>query len=117
MRKFKDPVLVAYNNLFAPVDSDTLAAREIVAEYYRRKHYGALAHRVKTGCDDMTTEMLIATAAFKASNAAAAERIKALEEALRDCLGWHDYADDLHKPAEVRAAYMRARKMLKEADQ
>jgi hypothetical protein len=44
-------------------------------------------------------------------------RIKALEEALRDCLGWHDYADDLHKPVEVRAAYVRARKLLKEADQ
>jgi hypothetical protein len=55
--------------------------------------------------------------AYRAGQAASAERIKALKEAMRDCLGWHDYADDLHKPVEVRAAYMRARKLIKEADQ
>jgi hypothetical protein len=38
-----------------------------------------------------------------------------LFEALRDCLGWHDFADDLHKPIEVRAAYMRARAALAKA--
>jgi hypothetical protein len=54
---------------------------------------------------------------YRAGQAASAERIKVLEEAMRDCLGWHDYADDLHKPVEVRAAYMRARKLIKEADQ
>lgn len=54
---------------------------------------------------------------LRAGQAASAERIKALEEGLRDCLSWHDYADDLHKPIEVRAAYMRARALLKEADQ
>ena len=32
-----------------------------------------------------------------------------LLEALEDVLGWHDDADNLHKPIEVRAAYMRAR--------
>lgn len=35
--------------------------------------------------------------------------------ALRDCLGWHDFADDLHKPIEVRAAYMRARSAIAKA--
>ena len=36
-------------------------------------------------------------------------------EALTDCLGWHDFADDLHKPIEVRAAYMRARAAISKA--
>lgn len=35
--------------------------------------------------------------------------------ALKDCLGWHDFADDLHKPIEVRAAYMRARAAIAKA--
>lgn len=40
-----------------------------------------------------------------------------LYEALKDCLSWHDFADDLHKPIEVRAAYMRARAALSKATQ
>lgn len=36
--------------------------------------------------------------------------------ALKDCLGWHDFADDLHKPIEVRAAYMRARAAIAKAE-
>ena len=32
-----------------------------------------------------------------------------LLEALEGVLSWHDDADNLHKPLEVRAAYMRAR--------
>ena len=35
-----------------------------------------------------------------------------LRAALKECLGWHDYADDMYKPIEVRAAYMRARAAL-----
>jgi len=35
-----------------------------------------------------------------------------LAEALKDVLSWHDFADDMHKPVEVRAAYMRARAAL-----
>lgn len=35
-----------------------------------------------------------------------------LRVALKECLGWHDYADDMYKPIEVRAAYMRARAAL-----
>ena len=35
-----------------------------------------------------------------------------LRAALRDCLSWHDYSNDMHKPIEVRAAYMRARAAL-----
>lgn len=38
-----------------------------------------------------------------------------LLEALTDCLGWHDFADDAHKPVEVRAAYMRARAAIAKA--
>ena len=37
-----------------------------------------------------------------------------LRAALRDCLSWHDYSNDMHKPIEVRAAYMRARAALEE---
>ena len=37
------------------------------------------------------------------------ERLRA---ALHDVLGWHDYSNDMHKPIEVRAAYMRARAAL-----
>lgn len=40
--------------------------------------------------------------------------IEKLREALRDCLGWHDYSNDMHKPIEVRAAYMRARAALEQ---
>ena len=36
----------------------------------------------------------------------------ALREALKEVLSWHDYTDDMHKPVEVRAAYMRARATL-----
>ncbi len=39
-----------------------------------------------------------------------------LVEALREVLGWHDDADNLHKPIEVRAAYMRARALLAKID-
>lgn len=39
-----------------------------------------------------------------------------LVEALREVIGWHDDADNLHKPIEVRAAYMRARALLAEID-
>ena len=42
----------------------------------------------------------------------AAAEIEKLRAALRDCLGWHDYSNDMHKPIEVRAAYMRARAAL-----
>jgi len=35
-----------------------------------------------------------------------------LRAALHDVLGWHDYSNDMHKPIEVRAAYMRARAAL-----
>jgi len=38
-----------------------------------------------------------------------------LAEALKDVLSWHDFADDMHKPVEVRAAYMRARAALARA--
>lgn len=38
-----------------------------------------------------------------------------LYEALKDVLSWHDFADDMHKPIEVRAAYMRARAALTRA--
>ena len=38
--------------------------------------------------------------------------IARLRAALKECLGWHDYADDMYKPIEVRAAYMRARAAL-----
>lgn len=41
--------------------------------------------------------------------AAENERLRA---ALREILGWHDYSNDMHKPIEVRAAYMRARAAL-----
>jgi len=37
-----------------------------------------------------------------------------LRAALEDCLSWHDYSNDMHKPIEVRAAYMRARAALEE---
>ncbi len=37
-----------------------------------------------------------------------------LRAALHDVLGWHDYSNDMHKPIEVRAAYMRARAALEE---
>ena len=37
-----------------------------------------------------------------------------LRAALREILGWHDYSNDMHKPIEVRAAYMRARAALEE---
>ena len=40
------------------------------------------------------------------------DEIEKLRAALRDCLGWHDYSNDMHKPIEVRAAYMRARAAL-----
>jgi hypothetical protein len=39
-----------------------------------------------------------------------------LAEALRELLGWHDDADNLHKPIEVRAAYIRARALLARID-
>lgn len=39
----------------------------------------------------------------------------ALYQALAECLSWHDYSDDLTKPAEIRAAYMRARRALANA--
>lgn len=39
-----------------------------------------------------------------------------LVEALREVIGWHDDADNLHKPIEVRAAYMRARALLAKID-
>lgn len=38
--------------------------------------------------------------------------IERLRAALRECLSWHDYSNDMHKPIEVRAAYMRARAAL-----
>ena len=38
--------------------------------------------------------------------------IERLRAALHDVLGWHDYSNDMHKPIEVRAAYMRARAAL-----
>jgi len=38
-----------------------------------------------------------------------------LLEALEDVLGWHDDADNLYKPIEVRAAYMRARAAIAKA--
>ena len=38
-----------------------------------------------------------------------------LLEALKDVLSWHDFADDMHRPVEVRAAYMRARAALAKA--
>ena len=44
-----------------------------------------------------------------AEQAAEIERLRA---ALHDVLGWHDYSNDMHKPIEVRAAYMRARAAL-----
>ena len=44
-----------------------------------------------------------------AEQAAEIERLRA---ALREILGWHDYSNDMHKPIEVRAAYMRARAAL-----
>ena len=43
---------------------------------------------------------------------AGADEIERLRAALRDCLSWHDYSNDMHKPIEVRAAYMRARAAL-----
>ena len=42
----------------------------------------------------------------------AADEIERLRAALREILGWHDYSNDMHKPIEVRAAYMRARAAL-----
>lgn len=39
-----------------------------------------------------------------------------LVDALREVLGWHDDADNLHKPIEVRAAYMRARALVTRID-
>jgi hypothetical protein len=77
----------------------------------------AAAEDFPSGDSDHFEDIEWRAEAYRAGQAASAERIKALEEALRDCLGWHDYADDLHKPVEVRAAYMRARKLIKEADQ
>jgi len=38
-----------------------------------------------------------------------------LVEALEECLGWHDFSNDMHKPIEVRAAYMRAREIITKA--
>lgn len=38
-----------------------------------------------------------------------------LAGALKDVLSWHDFADDMHRPVEVRAAYMRARAALAKA--
>ncbi len=35
--------------------------------------------------------------------------------ALEDCLSWHDFSDDLTKPIEVRAPYMRARSAIAKA--
>lgn len=35
---------------------------------------------------------------------------------LKNCLSWHDFADDLHQPIEVRAAYMRACATLAKAE-
>ena len=35
-----------------------------------------------------------------------------LRAVLRECLSWHDYSNDMHKPIEVRATYMRARAAL-----
>ena len=43
---------------------------------------------------------------------AGADEIERLRAALREILGWHDYSNDMHKPIEVRAAYMRARAAL-----
>lgn len=40
------------------------------------------------------------------------DEIERLRTALQECLGWHDYSNDMHKPIEVRAAYMRARALL-----
>jgi hypothetical protein len=38
--------------------------------------------------------------------------VERLRAALRECLSWHDYSNDMHKPIEVRATYMRARAAL-----
>lgn len=38
-----------------------------------------------------------------------------LLEALEDLLGWRDDSNNLHKPIEVRAAYMRARAAIAKA--
>ena len=59
------------------------------------------------GCarDQGTTQYCAEAAKLAAEN----ERLRA---ALHDVLGWHDYSNDMHKPIEVRAAYMRARAAL-----
>ena len=59
------------------------------------------------GCarDQGTTQYCAEAAKLAAEN----EKLRA---ALRDCLSWHDYSNDMHKPIEVRAAYMRARAAL-----
>lgn len=54
---------------------------------------------------------------FKSSSATDIEEALAaaapeLREALEEVLSWHDFSDDLTKPIEVRAAYMRARSLL-----
>jgi hypothetical protein len=95
-------------------DEALIWAREDLAGEFDvyKPYYAALIRR---GGEDASLSASVR--AYRAGQAASAERIKALKEAMRDCLGWHDYADDLHKPVEVRAAYMRARKLIKEADQ
>jgi len=42
------------------------------------------------------------------------DEVTRLRAALREVLSWHDYSNDMHKPIEVRAAYMRARAALGE---
>lgn len=56
-------------------------------------------------------------ALFKSSSATDVEEALAaaapeLREALEEVLSWHDFSDDLTKPIEVRAAYMRARGLI-----
>jgi hypothetical protein len=54
---------------------------------------------------EWNAEIALNAREFAAEN----ERLRA---ALRDCLSWHDFSNDMHKPIEVRAAYMRARAAL-----
>jgi len=50
-----------------------------------------------------------------AANAALLLAAPDMLAAIEDVLSWHDFSDDMHKPIEVRAAYMRARAAIAKA--
>jgi len=72
----------------------------------------------QTEIADLNDRLTRETARADAAEAEAKDAMlanAALREALKEVLSWHDYTDDMHKPVEVRAAYMRARAALARA--